>query len=86
MVELAGTSVTLLIKPFLSKMAIRHSVSSYDGDLPNTMYGLKFDLPICCLYSEWSTLEEEMGDGLQKTGHYMDRYILQLLFCHLSKQ
>ncbi|XP_068670146.1 sorting nexin-4-like [Montipora foliosa] len=25
------------------------------------------------IFSEWSTLEEEMGDGLQKTGHYMDR-------------
>ncbi|EDO33945.1 predicted protein [Nematostella vectensis] len=23
--------------------------------------------------SEWSTLEKEMGDGLQKAGHYMDR-------------
>ena len=23
--------------------------------------------------SEWSSLENEMGDGLQKSGHYMDR-------------
>ena len=27
------------------------------------------------IHSEWSTLEKEMGDGLQKTGHYMDRYM-----------
>ena len=25
-------------------------------------------------YSEWSSLENEMGDGLQKSGHYMDRW------------
>ena len=25
------------------------------------------------IYSEWSSLEKEMGDGLQKSGHYMDR-------------
>ncbi|XP_074623142.1 sorting nexin-4-like [Acropora palmata] len=25
------------------------------------------------IFSEWSTLEKEMGDRLQKTGHYMDR-------------
>ena len=24
--------------------------------------------------SEWSSLEKEMGDGLQKSGHYMDRW------------
>jgi len=25
------------------------------------------------VFSEWSSLEKEMGDGLQKSGHYMDR-------------
>lgn len=25
------------------------------------------------VFSDWSTLEKEMGDGLQKSGHYMDR-------------
>ncbi|KXJ17404.1 Sorting nexin-4 [Exaiptasia diaphana] len=24
-------------------------------------------------FSEWSTMEDDMGDGLQKAGHYMDR-------------
>ncbi|KAL9968392.1 hypothetical protein ACROYT_G026762 [Oculina patagonica] len=26
------------------------------------------------VFSEWSSLENEMGDGLQKSGHYMDRF------------
>lgn len=30
-----------------------------------------FFLPI--INSEWSSLEKEMGDDLQKSGHYMDR-------------
>lgn len=30
-------------------------------------------LHVYVLYSEWSSLEKEMGDGLQKSGHYMDR-------------
>lgn len=24
------------------------------------------------LFSEWSIMENDMGDGLQKAGHYMD--------------
>lgn len=26
------------------------------------------------IFSEWSSLEKEMGDDLQKSGHYMDRF------------
>ena len=36
---------------------------------------LKFINKILMSHSDWSTLEKEMGDGLQKSGHYMDRYM-----------
>lgn len=26
----------------------------------------------CCVSSEWSAIEKEMGDGLQSAGHHMD--------------
>ena len=35
---------------------------------------LFFNNVVCTFYfSEWSSIEDEMGDPLQKAGHYMDK-------------
>lgn len=43
--------------------------------LADRLYGIhKFHANYGRVFSEWSTLEKQMGDALQKAGHFMDAY------------